>query len=864
MSVSAGTQLGPYEIVALIGAGGMGEVYKARDLRLGRDVAVKVMPASFAADPERLRRFEQEARAVASLSHPNILAVHDIGQHQGRPFMVSELLDGESLREVLTHGALPQRKAIDYAVQIAHGLAAAHGKDIAHRDLKPDNIFITREGRIKILDFGLAKTMQKAAAARVDDGLTAMTGLGPATDVGAVMGTVGYMSPEQVRGGAVDCRSDIFSFGAVLYEMLTGVRAFKRDTAAETMTAILNEDPPELSLVGSAIAPALERIVRHCLEKAPEQRFQSARDLAFDLESFSTLTPAGGVSAAKPKTSRRWWYALAAAVLLALGGLAAWRATVGMRASSGSRFRQVTFRRGQLDSARYTQDGQTILYTAALEGAEPEIYTVAAKAIGGHSLGIKNARLLAVSSRGELAVALAPRRITPLLATGNLARTFGDNGAPKAEIENVGDADFSPQGDGLAIVRLLPGDKMCQVEYPIGKALYRQNAINDVRFSHSGKYLALIAHESAYDDRGTIVVLRSTGEKVIESEIFESAQGLAWSPSDDEVWFTSPLESGEVHAFSLSGKVRAPLAVPGRLQLQDIAANGELLVAQGIDRRGMIVSTENGKAEQDLSWLDFSYGRDISADGKMVLFEEEGDESQGYTIFVRNVDGSPAVAIGKGYGMALSPDKNWALGQKMTEPTQEVWLLPVGPGEARRISPPNLSPQVRASFLSDGKRIVYEAQDGARPLRTWLQDVSGGSPHPITEEGTSGWLVSPDDQWLLAGLGGGYRKVIDPVLIPIAGGSPVKIAGLQANDSVLNWSSDGQLYVQSDPDETRNNLRVQKLNPHTGVRTASRELGKPTVGGVYPQRPFITPDGASYFYGYVLRLYDLYTVSGVR
>ncbi len=204
MSISAGTQLGPYEIVSLIGAGGMGEVYKARDLRLGRDVAIKVMPASFAADPERLRRFEQEARAVASLSHPNILAVHDIGQHQNQPFMVSELLDGESLREVLTRGALPQRKAIDYAVQIAHGLAAAHGKDIAHRDLKPDNIFITREGRVKILDFGLAKTVQKAGAVGVDDGLTAMTGLGPATDVGAVMGTVGYMSPEQVRGGAVD------------------------------------------------------------------------------------------------------------------------------------------------------------------------------------------------------------------------------------------------------------------------------------------------------------------------------------------------------------------------------------------------------------------------------------------------------------------------------------------------------------------------------------------------------------------------------------------------------------------------------------------------------------------------------------
>ena len=304
MSLPAGTQLGPYEVLELIGAGGMGEVYKARDQRLGRDVAVKVLPASFASDPERLRRFEQEARAVASLSHPNILAVHDIGQHARQPFMVSELLQGESLREVLTRGPLSQRKAIDYGVQIAHGLAAAHSKDIAHRDLKPDNVFITRDGRVKILDFGLAKTVQKPEPVPVGDASGDMTALAPATEVGAVLGTAGYMSPEQVRGGAVDCRTDIFSFGAVFYEMLTGVRAFKRDTAAETMTAILHEDPPELSLSGSPVAPALERTVRHCLEKAPEQRFQSARDLAFDLESFSTLTPVlAGPVAAKDQSS---------------------------------------------------------------------------------------------------------------------------------------------------------------------------------------------------------------------------------------------------------------------------------------------------------------------------------------------------------------------------------------------------------------------------------------------------------------------------------------------------------------------------------------------------------------------------------
>jgi len=868
MSLPAGTQLGPYEVLELIGAGGMGEVYKARDQRLGRDVAVKVMPASFASDPERLRRFEQEARAVASLSHPNILAVHDIGQHARQPYMVSELLQGESLREVLTRGPLPQRKAIDYGVQIAHGLAAAHSKDIAHRDLKPDNVFITRDGRVKILDFGLAKTVQKAEAVRAGDASGDMTALAPATEVGAVLGTVGYMSPEQVRGTAVDCRTDIFSFGAVFYEMLTGVRAFKRDTAAETMTAILHEDPPELSLSGSPIAPALERTVRHCLEKAPEQRFQSARDLAFDLESFSTLTPviAGPVAVKKPgfKPGKRGWFALSAVGLLALGGLAGWWATVATRKATGSQFHQLTYRRGELQDARFTADGQNIIYTAAWDGAEPEIYTVAANAHAGHPLGIKNARLLAVSSRGELAVALSLQRMSTVLLPGNLARTFADNSAPKPEIANVQAADFTPDGSALAIVRWLPAERMCQVEYPIGKVLYRDHGIEDLRFSPNGKYLAFLAHDNLFDDRGTIVIVRSTGEKVAASPIFESEQGLAWTRAGDEVWITSPLESGEIHAFSLSGKLRVPLAVPGRLQLHDIATNGSLLVAQGVDRRGIVVSTEDRKVERDLSWLDFSYARAISRDGKTILFEEEGNESQNYTVYVRNVDGSPAVPIGDGYGMAISPDKDWVLAERLTEPTHQVWLLPVGPGEARRISPANLSPRVAARFFSDGKRIVYVAQDGARPLRTWLQDLSGGDPRPITEEGITGVMISPDEKWLLAGTGFIFPRVVDPVLVPIAGGPAVKVAGIKPDDNVIGWSSDGALYVTLFTHVSRGVLPVEKLNPHTGARTAWRDLAQPIVSGVRADRPILTYDGANYIYGYSLSLYDLYTVSGVR
>jgi len=319
MALSSGTKIGPYEIQSPLGAGGMGEVYKARDTRLGRDVALKILPESFVQDADRLHRFEQEARAVAALNHPNILAVFDIGRHGGSPFLVSELLEGESLRAVLDVGPLPQRKTIEYGVQIAHGLAAAHEKGIVHRDLKPENIFVTKDGRIKILDFGLAKL---AVGASSDE----MTRTSAHTAAGVVMGTASYMAPEQVRGEAADARTDIFAFGAVLYEMLSGARAFRRDTAAETMTAVLKDDPPELTSSRQAISPTLERIVRRCLEKSPEQRFQSARDLSFALSALSGTDSSAAVRAAKAAAPRQIpiFYLLIAVLLMAVAAAATW------------------------------------------------------------------------------------------------------------------------------------------------------------------------------------------------------------------------------------------------------------------------------------------------------------------------------------------------------------------------------------------------------------------------------------------------------------------------------------------------------------------------------------------------------------
>src|SRR5262249_31577184 len=330
MTLSSGTKLGPYEVLSPLGAGGMGEGYRARDSKLERDVAIKVLPAHLTADPEALGRFEREAKAVAALAYPNILSIYDFGTHEGVSYAVMELLEGETLRDKLDAGAVSQRQAVDWAQQIARGLSAAHGKGIVHRDLKPENVFVTKDGHVKILDFGIAKRVEKA-----EEQTSAPTG-SKRTAPGTVMGSVGYMSPEQVRGLPVDHRTDIFSFGAMLYEMLSGRKAFRRDTTSDTMAAIMRDEPPELTESGRNIPSSLDHIVKHCLEKDRENRFQSARDLAFDLSEMSGATAAvSGAQAAVKTSSRARIIAVAAVLVLAAVGLILWKRP-GSTASSAS------------------------------------------------------------------------------------------------------------------------------------------------------------------------------------------------------------------------------------------------------------------------------------------------------------------------------------------------------------------------------------------------------------------------------------------------------------------------------------------------------------------------------------------------
>ena len=602
MALTSGMKLGPYEIQSLLGAGGMGEVYRAHDSRLNRTVAIKVLPPSFSADRDRLQRFAQEARAAAALNHPNILSIFDIGEEQGAPYVVSELLEGETLRERLRNGPLPIRRVVDYSLQVARGLAAAHEKGIVHRDLKPENLFLTSDNRVKILDFGLAKL----TGPETNDGSGDAPTVQVATDAGVVMGTAGYMSPEQVRGKSADHRSDLFSFGAILYEMISGKRAFHGETSADTMSAILKEETPELSETARNVPPGLERIVRHCLEKHPAQRFQSAGDLAFDLEALTDVSAAtksgaqAAVQQASVRSSRRQLAAAAgvivlAAVMLGLG----WWLGRGKGAPPLAEYKQITFRTGFIGNARYTPDGG-IVYSASWDGGDFQLYLARTDDTVSRELGLKHAELLAISKSGELAVRLNTVFLPGYARIGTLARVPLGGGTPREVLENVQDADWSADGDSMAVVRFVPESSHWRLEYPIGHVLLDSvNWLSHPKISPDGRQIAFADHENpGGDDQGSIAVVDMQGHEKKLSSGWISAQGIVWSPKGDEIWFTSS-DTGSaenLRGVTLAGKLRTITNVPGGMWLEDIR-NGMPLILTDQKRIGLRGVPPGGKEE---------------------------------------------------------------------------------------------------------------------------------------------------------------------------------------------------------------------------------------------------------------------------
>jgi eukaryotic-like serine/threonine-protein kinase len=860
VSLAAGSRLGPYEIVAPLGAGGMGEVYRAKDPRLGREVAVKVLPASFSTDSDRLRRFEQEARAAGLLNHPNITSVFDIGSHGGAPYVVTELLEGETLRSRLAGGALSTRKALDYAIQIARGLAAAHEKGIVHRDLKPENLFVTKDGRVKILDFGLAKLKQAESGGPEETNLPTGT-LG--TEPGVVLGTMGYMSPEQVRGKPADYRSDIFAFGAIFYEMLSGHRAFHGDTAADTMSAILTKEPPDLSATNRDVHPGVDRIVRHCLEKNPEERFHSAHDLAFDLEALSGVsTPSGVATSAVSRVRRRNLVAplaIAAGVASALAvGFVVGRQTGGSPPPS---FHQLTFRRGEIVSARFAPDGQTILYSAAWEGKPIEVFQNRRERPESRPFGLIGADVLGISRSGEIAVSLNRHVAGPFIRSGMLAQMgVSGGGAPREILDDVRSADWGPDSSSLAVVREVQGKT--RLEYPIGRKLYETDGwISHPRVSPKGELVAFIDHPALGDDGGSVMIVDRSGKNRKISELFATNQGLAWSSSGDEVFFTAaPFGFNRgVYASTLSGRQRLLSRVTGNLTIQDVSHDGLVLLSHDVLRAGALAWKSGDPKERDLSWLDWSNVSDISRDGKMILINESGEGGgPGYSVYARNLDGSPAIRLGEGNGQTFSPDGKWALSVIRTASDPQLVLLPVGAGEPRTLSKEKV--RVRsAAILADGQRIVFGASEPGHGERIYVRSLSGGPIRPISPEGYRGSFraVSADGRYVPAR--GPDRRMY---LYPVEGGEPVPLAGLGPTDFVTSWGSDGRLLVY-----TRGELPLKAylLDVRTGQKELWKTLMPGDASGVQDMSPVLTtPDRQTYVYTYSRVLSDLYLVEGLK
>jgi Tol biopolymer transport system component len=835
----------------------MGEVYRARDARLGRDVAIKVLPQSFAGDPDRLRRFEQEARAVAALNHPNILGIYDVGAEAGVHYLVSELLEGESLREKIASGPLGARRSIEYALLIARGLAGAHDKGIIHRDLKPENVFVTRDGGVKVLDFGLA--LQKPAAAAVGTDVTLTSPI--QTAAGLVMGTVGYMAPEQVRGLPADHRSDIFAFGAVLYEMLSGRRAFARDTAAETMTAILKDEPPDLMTSGLQISPALDRIVRRCVEKEPEQRFQSAKDLAFALENISAHSGTAMPVTATAVRSRRRFPVAAAAIALAILLAAALAVTWSrLNPVAPPVFNHLTFARGYVRTARFAPDGQTVVFGGMWNGNPMQLWFQRADSTDFSALPLPRADLLSVSSTGELAIALNRQFPQMNVPVGTLARVPLTGGAPRELLENVTDADWSPDGAGLAVAHQA-GDRF-RLEYPIGHILYENTGyISHVRFSRRGDRIAFMDHSYWGDDRGTVCVVDLKGNKQVLTREWNGQQGLAWSPSDDEIWFSASSDPSsndlQLMAVTLSGRLRVIFRDPGRIVVHDIARDGRLLVSTEDQRQNVMLGDTTTLKERDVTSFDVSWYHKLSDDGRWMLFTTSVGGGVNYTVYARRDDGSPAVRLAEGNGQAFSGDGKWAVAS-FPAADNTLAIVPLGVGETRVLKTDGLHYR-RAFWLPDDEHLLTVAFESGHDARTYLQSASGPERVALTPEGVEAQIVSPDGRHFVARTQAGKYLVYD-----LNGGSaPRELSGIARDEQIVQWLSSGNTLILSQPADLR--VVTTEFDIDSGKKTPWKQfVPSDPIALMGIETFYLTPDGNRYILCDVRTFSSLFIASGLK
>lgn len=820
MTLPNGTRLGPYDIVEPIGAGGMGEVYRATDTRLRRAVALKILPQAFVSDRSRAARFEQEARATAALQHRNVLTIHDFGTDP-MPYLVTELLEGETLADLLSRGAAPARQAIAWSLQILRAMSAAHAADIIHRDLKPANIFLCADGTVKVLDFGLAKVLDERES--LSDLPTV-----PHSEPGTIVGTVPYMSPEQIRGDPLDARSDIFSFAIVLHEMLTGRTPFARNSKAETMSAILRDEAPR---VESPPHPAalVETILR-CLDKSRERRFHSAHDLALHLEMIDL-----GATESSP--------------------------AIANRSVAPPQLQQVTYRSGNILHARFAPNGD-LVYSASWDDREAELFIALRGMPDARPLGIAGS-IHSISSNGELAVSLRRRSEAGFIATGTLGRVPIGGGAPRTIATDINEADWSPDGRQLAVARR--SDHGFRIEYPIGQTLYESSAwFSHLRISPAGDQLAFLEHPFEGDNFGHVSVVDLTGSARQVTDDLYMSWGLAWHPRTGEIWYSAaPVNARQgqgamIYGVSTGAEPREVFSAPGTAFLHDIAADGTVLMTHEIFRRRIVGHIDG--SNRDLSWFDWSFPMCLSADGRTLLFEEQGTASGGRnSIYVRGTAGEPAVRLDEGRARDLSRDGTRVLALTNDTPGK-VLLIPTGAGAVHEIPVTGIDHFVSARFLPGEDEIVVIGSRGSEGLRLWRASVNGGEAQPLSDEGFASWFfvaVSPDGEWIAAI---GADQV--PALYPVHAGSIRKIKGAQAGESPVCWPRDHHLFVCR-REEKRS--VVFDLNLETGEKTLVREMAPIDPAGVHGVFPIhFANDPDNYVFGYRLMLSSLFLATGIH
>ena len=843
----------------MLGSGGMSEVYRARDSRLQREVAIKVVGEALAGDAGFLSRLEQEARLAGGLNHPNIVAVHDIGVHEGAPYVVTELLQGESLRERLSRGPISVSQALDWAGQVAHALAAAHAHGVIHRDLKPENVFLTRSGQVKLLDFGIAKATPRVTEAR---GLLdpTMSPAGSATRTGAVLGTPGYMSPEQVRGEPVDARSDIFALGTILHELLSGQRTFRSGSIVESGYSILHDEPAPLM---PSVPAGVGQVVQRCLAKDPEQRFQSARDVAFSLEALRGTGASTPVQPLPPMGRGRarairlaGW--LAPALALALVAYVAGRASRGP--SPQPRIRQLTFHRGAVFAARFAPDATTVQFSAAWNDTVPELFTTSTDSRAFRSLDVGKAQLLSVSGRGELAVLLNPTYPQSFGLRGTLAVLPQLGGTPRELATDVFSADWAPDGKALAVVR--GGAEGSTLEFPLGTVVFRSTGfVSDPRVAATGDRIAFLDHPRAGDSAARVMVVGKDGRAEAWTPVYDDGFGVAWSRGGDEV-LAGLAHPGELAAIWAVRKGRAPRLVhrgTGNLVIDDVDRDGRMLVHQRDWGQELVVSPPEGPA-RSIEWLDWASVSGISDDGKKVLFFESGvGASPNLLVVLRHLDQRAPLQLGVGRSLALSPDGSRALVSLREEKSDQFRLLPTGAGEARDFVVPGMERVYTASFFRDGKRVALYGRGAEDTSRVFVLDTDSGALRPISPPLAPGYTiaVSYDQRWVAAaGLDGA------PALFSVEGEPPDPLPELGPRFAVAGWMKDQSLLAFE-----RNGVPapVVRFDPRTRKVTPYRTLAPADLAGV-PRlsKVLVTPDGKTFAFHFRRRTDVLFLLEPVE